>query len=135
MRSKYLEELGVPSNELSWNLCTEDKRNNKEWKKQREELGFDDRDTWNLDWTLICLIYPRLKQYLKVASNLVDLDYHKVTYGEDNKEYTERQIIEMILEIFESHIKERDNIDYVYDKKKMQEAFSLLGLILPALWW
>lgn len=34
-----------------------------EWSKQREERGFDDRELWNLDATILKFIIPRLKAF------------------------------------------------------------------------
>ena len=36
------------------------------YKKQREEQGFDDTETWHLDKTFALFIVPRLKRFLEV---------------------------------------------------------------------
>ena len=36
------------------------------YKKQREEQGFDDTETWHLDKTVALFLLPRLKRYIQV---------------------------------------------------------------------
>lgn len=36
------------------------------YKKQREENGFDDTETWHLDKTFALFLIPRLKRFIKV---------------------------------------------------------------------
>lgn len=36
------------------------------WTKQRKERGFDDTETWNLDYVAAAFILPRLKRFREV---------------------------------------------------------------------
>jgi len=39
------------------------------------ERGFDDSDTWGLDWHLAKLILPRLKRYKELAKEIIVIDF------------------------------------------------------------
>lgn len=64
-----IKDLKIP------NLCFSIEKDNilghnqqsDEWKEQRLERGFDDTETWNLDYTIAQFIIPRLERYLLLA--------------------------------------------------------------------
>lgn len=62
-----LKELGLIEEDIFFddNLSNElaDDPNQESWKKQREELGFDAREIWDLDFTMAYFIYPRIKYF------------------------------------------------------------------------
>lgn len=43
------------------------------FKKQREKYGFDERETWSLDYTTITWLYAHLERYLAWGGNTVEL--------------------------------------------------------------
>lgn len=45
----------------------EDDERHVRYKKQREKRGFDNTELWSLDHTIIKFIYPRLKEYRRIA--------------------------------------------------------------------
>ena len=59
-------------------MSTEPDPREPEWKRQREERGFDDRELWSLDVTLAKFLVPRLKAFREVAPHsdemLADID-------------------------------------------------------------
>ena len=65
---KYLNELGI-SSEVSWIFNTKEvwdkKKTQKHFINQREKYGFDERETWALNSTLIGWLYSHLKWYVK----------------------------------------------------------------------
>ena len=65
MKQKYNEkQIGIGSPEqYYWNGMKKDDRQPK-WKEQQNKYGFDERETWSLDFTFIAWIYPRLKWIL-----------------------------------------------------------------------
>jgi len=65
MKQKYYEkQIGIGSPEqYYWNGMKKDDRQPK-WKEQQNKYGFDERETWSLDFTFIAWIYPRLKWIL-----------------------------------------------------------------------
>lgn len=43
--------------------------------EQYKEQGFDDSDTWSLDWHLSQLILPRLKRYKELATGCIVINF------------------------------------------------------------
>ena len=76
---KYLNDLGISSTELCI-FNTRETDNGKEtgrekrFKKQREKYGFDERETWAMDYTLITWLYSHLKWYKNHAP--INFEFH-----------------------------------------------------------
>ena len=138
-RCKYFDELGIEK--YFTNFYDYDDRV-EEWRKEREEYGFDSRETWCLDSILIEWIYSRFRRYKEVCN--VDLDWRGPEdcrcfhFKEDDEEkiLTQREAIDLILKYCEKYIKD----EFVYQKNKYSELFNsnfwiLFGELLPAMWW
>lgn len=117
---KYLEDAGIevfPENEI-------DPKDNRaeRWREQQDKYGFDDRSTWSLDTTMLQLLYERTKMFLEV--NIIDTEYHHFEYnGED---YTQEQLIQMMLKNIEDHSK-NEEVELV--------AWDIWAIIHRAMWW
>ncbi len=96
------------------------------FKVQRETLGFDDTETWNLDYAIIGFIQPRLKRFIEIAPILWSSDpYHEKALKE----------IQEIDKIFTRCV-EDDEYEFSakYDKDK-KRAWKLLAKNINYLWW
>lgn len=126
---KYLDDIGVKDRPDTW--CEDGDERQERWKKQREMYGFDDRETWNLDFVFYLWLYERLKMFLDVT--VIDLDFHRFEYN--GKEYTQRQMIDMMIERLEFCFSKEYNsfnaehVDYVL------EIGKIWATVLPAMWW
>lgn len=126
------------------NSCTEnllyhmkdDKRKDK-WKKERHKYGgYDERVTWNLNTFMTEQIYTWLKMYFDKADGFVDLNFHK--FQINGTEMSERDAILLALEDIEFYLQHSEEWDKDISQEcnsKIAEAYSILGIILPALWW
>lgn len=125
---KYLDDIGVTERPDTWNKNDGRK---KQWEEESKIYGFDERETWLLDFSFYLWLYERLKMFIDVCS--IDLDYHKFKYN--GEEYTQRQMIDMMLERLEfSFRKEYNNCDseqYNY----VSEIEKIWAIILPDMWW
>lgn len=135
-KNKYLDKIGYATSaheELFYKM-TKDKRN-KIWKKERETYGgYDSRFTWCANTLLIEEVYTVVKMYLKFSN--VDLTFHKFDYR--GFEVTQEEGLKFITKRLKYVLKHNESFDkVVMDKcyKKTKEAFEMLGVILPALWW
>lgn len=77
---KYLNDLGVKSDEICI-FNTENKDDNAErWQRfqeERKEHTFDSRETWSMDYTSATWVYEHLKMYKDLAGKIVNLHrYH-----------------------------------------------------------
>lgn len=127
MKRKYLDDLGII---FPYSHLKEDDPRDAGWQEEKEEYGFDERETWNLDFFIAALLYERLMMYKEFAG--IDLDFHKRPYKDEI--LTQRQAIDRMIDGFKSNIiqgKPYDELRY----KKIDEAYDLLSIWHSALWW
>lgn len=98
-----------------------DKRK-KRWKKQREECGVDDTETWSLDVTLAHYILPRLKMYRQIAFNTIDAPELQSD-------------VDKMIEAFELIVSEENYNPTEEQNKKVQDGLDLFAKNYRALWW
>ena len=132
---KYLDELGIERKDTPEGWGTENDKREEKWRKQREEYGFDERETWSLDYTIKLFLYERIKMYNEV--NIVDTSYHKFEY-KDNQ-ITFQECIDRILEGLRLDIKldEWDKRRYEEEetKEKIEDWGQIFILCKDAMWW
>lgn len=137
-KNVYFDKIGYNRSaheELFYKM--EDDKRAENWKQEQQKYGgYVSRVTWNLDTLLIEELYTWLKMYLKFAD--VDLTFYKFKYH--GKKMTEKECIKLILKklkfvlLFDdSHV--FDKKEYKKLDKKRREAFELLGIVLPSIWW
>lgn len=135
LKSKYLEELGVDAEICNW-LKEDDERYEK-YSEYEKEYGVFPPANWSFDNYFSRWLYCHLKDYLKDAEKVVDLDFYHFKFK--GKDYTQKEVIEKILGTLETFITEKDNVFDLKEERKMiedyQDAIRLLAEILPAIWW
>lgn len=96
------------------------------WAKQRKERGFDDRDTWSLDYTLAQWLVPRLKRFKEVNNGFpIGLTHEKWD-----------KIIDELIWTFEFlGSEERWSCYNKKDWKRVHKGLRLFGKYLLDLWW
>ena len=135
--NQYFNAIGY-KHSCTQNLLYEmhqDKRNDM-WAEQRKICGgYDERVSWNLNTFMAEQIFTWLNIYLDNADGFVDLTFHK--FDINGKKLTEKEAIQKALSDLEFYLKYQDS-DAETEKEclsKIQEAFNIIGLISPALWW
>ena len=86
MAHKYLENI-LPKGKSPYDFECDDEIRNQKWEKEREQYGFDERETWNLDFTFFCWLYERLRKYKEVSP--VDLTHKIVKVNNEEKNLEE----------------------------------------------
>lgn len=119
-------------------LEKKDKRH-KVWAMERDFYGFDATEIWNLDDTLLMMIYERLELFLQQASGIVDLSYSiEVESEERGLDEWIREILTLIHRIwtFESISEDKDP-DYTEEQSRKDEekVYTILSRISRHLWW
>lgn len=131
MGRKYLDDIGE---DYSWVWKPEGSERDELFEKEREIYGFDSRETWNLDCVFYMWLYERLKMYKEYAGEIVNLDFHKFVYKE--KEYTQLELINMMIERLESYFKKEDLfVSSEEEYEPIKEIGEIWALVLPAMWW
>lgn len=129
MSRKYLDEIGVVTSD-AW--CPNDDRQSA-WDSEKEEYGFDERETWSLETAFYCWLYERLKMFLDV--NCIDLTFHKFEY--EGETLTQQECIDRMIkgcEVFFS----LDDYQWsatTEQQKIIEDVAKIWALVLPAMWW
>lgn len=99
------------------------------YKKQRDERGFDDTETWHLDKSLTLFLIPRLKRFIELNNGFPS--------GQTEKSFNEK--LNFILKSFEEYYyNENDEVSLELEKERLsnaKKAAALLGEIWFDLWW
>ena len=133
-RHLYLETLGIPIEKCGSNFCDKSDERYGKWMKQRRKYGFDERETWNLDYVFFEWLYERLTMYREKASRIVNLEYHRFTV--DGRKFTQLEAIDRMLTLLETILKNGD--DFNFDEKSTERTTEILKIwtaVLPAMWW
>ena len=94
-----------------------------------------ERETWNLDSRLLTILYAKFNEYLQVAQEQIDMEYH--TYTDFNlKEVTEKELVESILvdirELYESD----ELLENYYERNIVtRRLFHNISIAFHSLWW
>ena len=128
MSRKYLEDI-IPKEEI-FGYHNEKECRHTRWLKQEEIYGFNEIETWCLDVAFAQLIYERLMMYKEIGGSIVDLNWR--TFKMDDKEYTELELIDMMLEHCK-HVIQDDELGGQLNH--MNEVWKIMGVVHSALWW
>lgn len=136
MGRKYIDDLEI---ETIYDSTKDDDRQEK-WKQEQELYGFDERDTWNLDYTMVTLLYERLKMYDKI--NNVDTKYHTYTIGrkEETVQYWIEKMIENCEIVIKDEVNDKDTLEQYKEKEKIKhekhkEIWEIWSQVFPSIWW
>ena len=99
------------------------------YKKQREERGFDDTETWHLDKTIALFSIPRLKRYLQVNNGFPN--------GETEQSFNEK--LNFIVKSFEEYYQDENiEVSLEIEKERLsnaKKAVAMLAELWFDLWW
>jgi hypothetical protein len=99
------------------------------YKRQREQNGFDDTETWHLDKTVALFLLPRLKRYIQVNNGFPN--------GETEESFNKK--LNYIIKSFEEYYQD-DNVEVSLELEKerlsnAKKAVAILGELWFDLWW
>ena len=132
-KSKDSLKLSTTSEKNNYSIAEEVYKDEPEklerYKKQREENGFDDTETWYLDKTFALFLIPRLKRFIQVNNGFPN--------GETIESYNEK--LNYIVKAFEEYYND-ENVEVSLDLEKerlsnAKKAVAILGEIWFDLWW
>lgn len=128
-KHRILSELGLKDEEMMVNLCGDNDKRVKKWAEQREEYGFDERETWAMDEAFAQWLAERLILFKKV--NIIDLEYHKFDIGGET--LTQEECIDRMIKLCKEYI---FLDDWCIEKSKawyeLTELWKTTGM---AMWW
>lgn len=141
-KRKYIDDIGIAFEETPQGLCNDEYIANIEgtrgslWHKEREIYGFDNRETWNLDYTIKLHLYERLCMYNEI--NIIDTENTKVEF--EGGEITLQECIDRMIEGLKIDLQtdylDKKRLDTTsIEYKKMNEVFKILSICINRLWW
>ena len=141
MAHKFLNKIGIKSTETCiFNTEEKDVSRNNRFKKQRKKYGFDERETWSMDYTLACWIYEHFMLYKEI--NCVDLTFYKFNIPKWNDEIldekievTQEEAINLVLEHIEFFLINEDFDREEEADNRFKYALIIMAEIMPAMWW
>lgn len=98
--------------------------------------GFDERDTFNLDVSLLMWLYERLRYFQDEASKVIIMDDPEwKTFEIDGEQLTQLQCINRMVEdckiaMLSDDIDEREKMD-----SAMRDLFKVLSEVYWCMWW
>ena len=128
MAHKYLESL-LPKGKSPYDFECDDEVRNQKWESERLEYGFDERETWNLDFTFFCWLYERLRKYKEVSPADLSCKIVKV----NNEEKTLEEWLDIMINNAESLI-----LVDIYSEEKIDLAEFTIEIFKQTifyLWW
>ena len=100
---------------------------------EKDYPKFDKRDTYNLNDTIACWLYERLRFFQE--HTIINLDYHK--FNIDGEELTQRQCIQKMVDdckvIMLGDIWDDESFNQMEVAK--YDLFKILGEVYWAMWW
>jgi len=102
------------------------KKRRKKYSQQRIKNGFDDSETWCLDFVIAQFIVPRLEKFIELSSRIIDKDY-------DEDEIQKWKNIDIVLEAFKLLLKE-DMLNKQEDRI-VKKGLNLFPKVYHHLWW
>ena len=95
--------------------------------------GFDERDTFSMDYTLVAWLYQCLRFFQD--KTCIDLTYHK--FNIDGEELTQLQCIDRMLEDCKAILLSDGIYDDEFDKvdAAKDDLFKVLSKVYWAMWW
>ncbi|HCW05561.1 MAG TPA: hypothetical protein DGK91_14220 [Clostridium sp.] len=127
--SKYLADIGVTYDDFPGNIEVDD-FTERFLKQQRDEYGFDERETWDLRKVIALFVYPRLRMFDEV--NCIDTCAERFEYN--GRDYTLQQGLDIVIEGLELYISKKDIINEE-EINKIKEAMGIFGALWMYLWW
>ncbi len=130
----FIDELGIKFEDTpqGWCSTSEEACSREEmWQRQRDEWGFDERETWSLDYTFKLWLYERLKVYNEI--NTVDTTYNKFKFN--GELITLQDCLDRMINGLEKVLKYREDTSHGPGKDTMDDVLNIFTLCFGGLWW
>lgn len=124
---KYLRELYKDDSE---SYLYDDERYNQDG--EIEEYGFSMMETWNLDTSLVELLYERLIRYK--TQTMVNLEFYTTWDDKELNGMTQLDVINYLIELCKDYLLDDDFITGRRNFKN-KEIWKVWTSLSPAMWW
>lgn len=98
----------------------------KVWRKQRKKRGFDDREVWNLHYTMYQFMIPRLERFRDITISFPS--------AETVESYNEK--LNFIIDSFKARYELYEKCDVsIKEEKEIRENADKAAFLLGMLWF
>ena len=138
MKRKYLDDLKVTDR---WDQWYEDEPEAMEkFIREKEEYGFDSRETFSLNTTFFEWLYERVSMFKDKASRVIDMESEQAHHYDYNGESVPLiKLIDKIIDNLEEYLTEHKHAPTLDMEEqlfnKALEAARIFVMILPSMWW
>lgn len=98
---------------------------------EKDYAPFDERDTFNMDMTLIVWLYERLRYFQDEASKMIDLTYYK--FSIDGEKLTQRECIDRMVTDCKTILLDDDVTEKTW--RTTEDLFKILSKVYWTMWW
>ena len=113
------------------------------WVSQQSDMGmWDERVSWNLDTFMLEQLYTWLKINFDKADKFINLEFYKFDISLDGgktvENKTEREWILKAMELLKNALLNYSTLDKkkeTFGHECAKKAFTIIGELLPSLWW
>lgn len=125
---KYLEDINAIT--ITSDIPSSDNRQDK-WQNERNIYGFDERDTWNLDSTMVELLYERVMMYKEICP--LNLDHKMIEIN--GMEKTQKEWIDLLLNLCEKSILNTDYVIFDASLEYKVQIWTIWAELSGYMWW
>lgn len=115
------KSTGVPN--ICFSLTDLDDEREEKFRDQRINRGFDDSETWSLDYTIAEFIIPRLERYNELSNKVLERD----------DQFIEK--IDKFLTAMKLSVKDIDDELSEQERCQQAEGLEVFPEIFRRLWW
>lgn len=105
------------------------------WWVERRIYGFDETETWSLDYTMIQLLYERVRRYKRVASKAIHMNQ---TVAVRQVMHTQEEWIDILLILMKQYLDDdfdNDKDGYHIEHYTKQMIWDIWSALHPLMWW
>lgn len=113
---KYISDIGAKT--ITLGISPDDSRQ-EQWQKERDTYGFDETDVWDLDSTMIELLYERVMMFNEICP--MDLEHHTIEIN--GVEKSQKEWIDELLNLCEKAIRYTDY--NAFDETSRQQIWTI----------
>lgn len=129
-----LTKLGISVENQMVNMDPKDSRHF-EWEHQREEYGFDERETWAMDYVFAQWLYIHVHMFKQF-----DMYDHEIAFEFKGKELSFEDALDKLERWLAYAVKHYYDAGDDFPKsvkalKRLQKSTHLFAEMIPAMWW
>jgi len=153
---RYLKEIGVKNHNPAVPFTTDKSKYKKSrlesYMKEREDYGFDSRETWSLDTTFAFWLYEHIRMYEDRASEIINFKaegsprFDVTLWDGTPAKLTQKEAMDVIKEYITAFAVDGGALWLMGDpdfalqfekdqRTKLQAAAHIWAEILPTMWW